>query len=239
MFVPRCLCVWLYTDADSISHAFYVSFHWFLDWLSTKNDNWWSTISMSGTMNYRTFSIQKWQTSFSFNLQHLIFTVETWLALPSAVPLVSFDVGLAIIFRQVRIGFLAPNSDITEKSLCGESLESLAHSKFFALNISLGQKSIPTNPVDTPLYVVLLISVGQLLMLDDEVLCAESKQEWGERPAEVNREAQSTAVILCLGTCRSPWNTPLFRVYEGKEGINQLMVELLWQLMHTQVESFR
>lgn len=76
-------------------------------------------------------------------------------------------------------------------------------------------------------------------MLDDEVLCAESKQEWGERPAEVNCEAQSTAVILCLGTSRSLWNTPLFRVYEGEEGINQLMVELLWQLMHTQVESFR
>lgn len=54
---------------------------------------------MSGTMNYRTFSIQKWQTSFSFNLQHLIFMVETWLAPPTAVPLVSFDVGLAIIFR--------------------------------------------------------------------------------------------------------------------------------------------
>lgn len=88
----------------------------------------WSTINTSGIMNDRTFSIQKWQTSSSFNLQHLIFMVESWLALLTAVPLSSFDIGLAIIFRKAEIGFLAPNRDITENLfvVCDESLENLA-----------------------------------------------------------------------------------------------------------------
>lgn len=202
----------------------------------------WSTINISGTTNYRTFSIQKWQTSFNFNLQHLIFMVESWLALLTAVPLVSFDIGLAIGFRKVGIGFLAPNGDITENLfvLCDESLENLAHLwSFSTLSFLQGNFLWVRRAYHKPcwhslMWSVLLISVGQLLMSDD-VLYAGSKQEWGEWPAELNCEAQSTAVSLCLGTSRFLWNAPLFRAYEGEEGINQLMVELLWQLMQTQV----
>lgn len=128
----RCLClgacVWLCTDADSTSHGLYVSFHWFLTGWALKMTTEWSTINTWGTMNYRTFKIQKWQTSFNFNLQHLIFMAESWLALLTAVPLVSFDIGLAIIFRKAVIGFLAPNRDITENLFVvrDESLEKLA-----------------------------------------------------------------------------------------------------------------
>lgn len=200
---------------------------------------------MSGTTNYRTFSIQKWQTSFNFNLQHLIFMVESWLALLTAVPLVSFDICLAIVFRKAGIGFLTPNSDITANLfvVCDKSLGNLAHLWSFSTLSFLQWKFLWVRRAyhkpcwHSLMRSVLLISVGLLLMLDD-VLYAESKQEWGARPAEVNYEAQSTAVSLCLGISGSLWNAPSW-AYEGEEGINQMVMELLWQLMQTQVESFR
>lgn len=167
--------------------------------------------------------------------------VESWLALLTAVPLACFDIGLAITLRKAGIGLLAPNRDITENLFVvrDESLENLAHLwssstlSFLQWNFVRVRRAYTQTLLTLP-HVILLISVGQLLMLDDEVLFAESKQEWGGRPAEVSCEAQSTAVSLCLGTSRSLWNTPLFRAYEGAEGINQLMVELLWQLTQTQ-----
>lgn len=166
----------------------------------------WSTINISGTTNYRTFSIQKWQTSFNFNLQHLIFMVESSLALLAAVPLVSFDIGLAIVFRKAGIGFLAPNRDITENLfvLCDESLENLAHLwsfstlSFLQWNFPQVRRAYYKLCWHCLMWSVLLISVGQLLMLDD-VLYAGSKQEWGEWPAEVNCEATVHSNELVFG----------------------------------------
>lgn len=186
----------------------------------------WSTINTSGTMKYRTFKIQKWQTSFNFNLWHLIFMIESWLALLTAVPLVSFDIGLAVIFRKAGIGFLVPNRDITENLfvVCDKSLENLAHlwsfstSKLFAVRFSLGRKSIPTNPVDTS-----LCDLSYWLLCDNSCwmmkfyLQNQSRSEVkGHQKSAVRHSLQQWA---CVWELLGPFEMPLYlELMRGKKG---------------------
>lgn len=180
--------------------------------------------------------------------------VVSYLALIIAVSTVSFDTGLAISLRKAGIGFLAPETLLKIYLLClMNALENLAvgsswkiclahvflfYSKLFAAKYSsFGSERHTHKPCwHSLIWSLLLISVGQLLMVEDGVSFVELKQVWGERrPAKISCEAQSTAVGCGLGIFRSFWNAPLFRVYKGRatEGINQLIVELLWQLMYT------
>lgn len=157
--------------------------------------------------------------------------VVSYLALIIAVSLVSFDTGLAISLGKAGIGFLAPETLLKVYVLClMNALENLAvgsswkvylthvfffYSKLFAVEFSsFGSEQHIHKPCQ---HSLLLISMGQLLMMEDGGSFVGSKQAWGERrPAKISCEAQSTAVGCGLGIFRSFWNASLFRVCKGR-----------------------
>lgn len=163
------------------------------------------------------FSTQKWQTSFNFNLQHYGWelTCTTNCCTPGFFwhwPSYSFQNGWDRIFSPKQRHYWKSICSVCWKLGKFGCLWSFSTLSFLQWNCLWVRRAYHKPCWHSLMWSVLLISVGQLLMLDD-VLFAGSKQEWGESPAEVNCEAQSTAVSLCLGASRSLWNAPLFRAY--------------------------
>lgn len=122
----------------------------------------------------------------------------SYLALIITVPLVSIDTGQTITLRKAGIGVLVPNKrDYWKRDLLClmNALQNLAvgsswkirlshviffYCKLFAVRFSsFGHTHKPCQ--HSLMWSALLISVGQLLVLEDEGSFVESKQEWGER----------------------------------------------------------